>query len=368
MINAADITMYAVLPFVTALLSTAVLTFLSIPLAKKFGLMDDPKKHKHPGIIHTKPIPRGGGIPLFFGSLVAALFFLPMNNVTISVFFAAFLALVIGLIDDKLNAQSKDVSPYLRFLVIILTAVIVVGSGVSINFITNPFGEGVLHLDQLKLGLPFLPFSLLISDLVSVIWLIWVMNMTNWSKGVDGQMPGIVAISAIIIGVLSFRLNQEGQGGFLDAQLSFIIAGAAIGFLLFNFYPAKIFPGWSATSLYLLLGVASILTSAKLATAILVMAVPMVDALFIIIRRILNKKSPFQGDKNHLHHILLKLGYNQRQVALFYWCFSAILGLLALGLESKSKVFAIIMVIAITGGALLFLHRLTKSKDEEFSS
>jgi UDP-GlcNAc:undecaprenyl-phosphate GlcNAc-1-phosphate transferase len=130
-------------------------------------------------------------------------------------------------------------------------------------------------------------------------------------------------------------------------------------------YPAKIFPGWSATALYLLLGVASILTSAKLATAILVMAIPMIDAFFIIIRRILNKKSPFQGDKKHLHHILLKLGYNQRQVAFFYWSFSIILGLLSLTLESKSKMFIIIMVLAITVGALLFLHKITKKHEKE---
>ncbi len=363
-----DITMVALLPFVTALLLTSVLTFFSITLVKKLGLWDDPKIHKHPAILHTKPIPRGGGIPLFFGTLFTSLFFLPFNNITISVFFAAFLALSIGLIDDKLNAQSKDVSPYLRFLVNILTAVIVVGSGLSIHFITNPFGGGVLHLDAIKFSLPFLPFSLLLSDLITVIWLIWVMNMINWSKGVDGQMPGIVAISAIVIGILSLRLNPAGQGGSIDAELSFIIAGAAVGFLFFNFHPAKIFPGFGATSLYLLLAVASILTSAKLATAILVMGVPMVDFIFIIIRRILNKQSPFKGDKKHLHHILLKLGYNQRQVALFYWCFSAILGMLSLTLESKSKVFAIIMVVAITGGALLFLHRITKTKNEEISS
>ncbi len=363
-----DITTFALLPFIAALIITASLTFVSIRLSKKLGLMDDPKLHKHPGIIHTKPIPRGGGIPLFFGAFFASILFIPFNGMISAVFFAAFLALSVGIIDDKLNAQSKDVSPYVRFLVNILTAIIVVASGVTIHFITNPFGEGVLQLDAIKFGLPFIPFTLVLSDLVSVIWLIWVMNMINWSKGVDGQMPGIVAISAIVIGILSLKLNSMGDGSFVDAQLSFIIAGCAIGFLIFNFYPAKIFPGYGATALYLLLGVASILTSAKLATAILVLGVPMFDALFIIIRRLLNKKSPFQGDKKHLHHILLKLGYNQRQVALYYWCFSAILGLIALGLESKSKIFAIIMVIACTGGALLFLHRITKTKNEELTS
>lgn len=346
-------------PFLSALIITIVATYFSIPLVKKFGLLDDPKKHKHPAIIHKRIVPRGGGLPIFIGVLVSSLFFLPLNPSTIAVLFAAFLALSVGLLDDKLNSQGKDISPYARFFVNIITAIIVVASGISINFITNPFGAGVWQLDAIHLG-PFL-----LSDIVSVIWLIWIMNMLNWSKGVDGQMPGIVAISAIVIGILSFKLNFGTQSDFVDAQLSFIIAGTAIGFLIFNFYPAKIFPGYGATALYLLLGVASILTSAKLATAILVMGVPLVDFVFTIIRRIVSKKSPFQGDRKHLHHILLHIGLGQRQVALFYWSISGILGLLSLLLESRSKVFAIIMVIAITSGALFFLHMITKKKNEK---
>ncbi|HVA96527.1 MAG TPA: MraY family glycosyltransferase [Candidatus Acidoferrales bacterium] len=358
----------AVFPFLTALVITTILTFLAIPFVKKLGLIDDPKLHKHPGIIHTKPIPRGGGIPLFFGALITGLLFLPFNPTTIAIYLAAFLVLGIGIVDDKLNAQSKDVSPYIRTLVQILAAVIVVASGVSIHFITNPFGSGVLQLTMPIVNIPSIHFSLLLSDIISVLWLVWIMNMLNWSKGVDGQMPGIVAISALVIGILSLKLTPSGHGNFIDAQLSFIIAGGAIGFLFFNFYPAKIFPGFGATALYLLLGVASILTSAKLATAILVMGVPLVDFMFTIVRRILSKKSPFRGDKKHLHHILLKLGYNQRQIALFYWCISGILGMLSFLLESRSKVFAILMVVAVTGGALLFLHSITNKKNEKLTT
>jgi UDP-GlcNAc:undecaprenyl-phosphate GlcNAc-1-phosphate transferase len=363
-----DFLTVVILPFLTAFLVTVIATPFAIKLMKKLGIMDDPNIHIHPGIIHTKPIPRGGGLPLFLGVLVAALLFLPMNPTTIAIFFAAFLALIIGIIDDKLNSQAKDVSPYLRFCINILTAVIVVGSGVSIHFITNPLGPGVIHLDAIKYTLPFLPVTILLSDFITVIWLIWVMNMLNFSKGIDGQMPGIVAISALVIGLLSLQLNTAAAGGSIDAQLSFIISGAALGFLLFNFYPAKIFPGYGATFLYLLLGIASILTSAKLATAILVMGVPMVDFIFIIIRRILTKKSPFKGDKKHLHHILLRFGWSQRRIALFYWCISAILGIISLTLTSKSKFFTIIMVVVLTGGALMFLHSISKKGHEKTTS
>lgn len=339
------------LPLLIAFSITAGFTAVSIKIMKKIGLVDNPKIHKHPAIIHSRVIPRGGGVPLFLGALITGLIVLPITKITIAVYSAALLALIIGIIDDKLNAQSKDVSPYLRFLINILTAAIVVGSGVSIRFITNPFG-GIIHLDAVKI----------VSDFVSVIWLVWVMNMLNWSKGIDGQMPGIVAVSAIVIGILSLRFVPSGDFAYIDVKLSFIVAGCALAFLIFNFYPAKIFPGYGATALYLLLGVASILSGAKLATAILVMGIPTVDALFTIARRILQKQPPFSGDNKHLHHMLLRLGYSQRQIALFYWAISAILGMISLTLQSSSKIFAILMLLAITIGALFFLHAVAKNE------
>jgi UDP-GlcNAc:undecaprenyl-phosphate/decaprenyl-phosphate GlcNAc-1-phosphate transferase len=351
------------LPFLTAFFITAVTTPVTIILAKKFGLIDDPAKHKHPAIIHKTPVPRAGGIPLYLGCLVAGLLFLPINSITIAIYFASLLALIIGLIDDTLNARAKDASPYLRFLTNILCAVIVVGSGVNIAFITHPFG-GILHFDTISFSFLNL-FTISLAEIISVFWIIWVMNMLNWSKGVDGQMPGIVAISAVVIGLLSLRFPVMTDATLLDAQLSFIIAGSAIGFLLFNFHPAKIFPGYGATALYLLLAVASILSGAKLATAILVMGVPTVDALFTIVRRVITKKSPFFGDKKHLHHMLLKLGLSQRQIALLYWSISAILGTISLLLQSRSKVFAIIMLGVSVGIGLWFLHFITKGIHEE---
>lgn len=355
------------LPLLIAFIVTVCLTAISIKLMKKIGLVDNPKIHKHPAIIHSRTIPRGGGIPLFLGALITGLLVLPITKITIAVFGAAFLALIIGIIDDKLNARSKDVSPYLRFIVNILTAVIVVGSGVGIRFITNPFG-GIIHLDAIKIPLMIIPFNVLLSDFISVIWLVWVMNMLNWSKGIDGQMPGIVAISAIVIGVLSLRFIPSGELANIDVKLSFIIAGCALAFLIFNFHPAKIFPGYGATALYLLLGVTSMLSSAKLATAVLVMGIPTVDALFTIARRILQKQPPFLGDKKHLHHILLQLGYSQRKIALFYWVISAILGIISLTLQSSSKILAIIMLLVITIGVLFFLHAVVKNESNKTTS
>lgn len=347
-----------IFPLIIAFLATLIATPISLFFLKKYNIVDDPQKHKHPAIIHKKPIPRGGGIPLFIGVLVAGILFLPFSKIIIALFFASLISLVIGVLDDK-----YDLSPYLRFIINIASAIFIVYMGANVPFITNPFG-GILYLNNFQI--PFWQGTTItfLSDLIAVIWIVWVMNMLNWSKGVDGQMPGIVAISAIIIGILSLRFTPLDQDSAIAATLSFIIAGSSLGFLIFNFYPAKIFPGYGATAIYLLLAVASILSSAKLATAILVMGVPMTDGLFTIIRRIASGKSPFWHDKKHLHHLLLSLGFSQRRVALFYWIVSAILGSLSLVLSSKEKLFTIIMLVILVGGALLFLHLLTKRLDE----
>lgn len=344
-----ELTLY---PFLVACVVTILATPFSLVFIKKFGLLDDPSKRNHPALIHTKPVPRGGGIPLFIGFFVAGLVYLPFTKITIALLLAAFLALAIGVVDDK-----YDISPYVRFLANLVTAGIVVGSGATIPFVTNPLG-GILHLNTPSLSWELLGFPLLLrlGDIVSVIWIVWVMNMLNWSKGVDGQMPGIVAISAAVIGILSLRFGITDQNTLIASRLSFIISGCALGFLLFNFYPAKLFPGYGATALYLLLAVVSILSSAKLATAILVMGVPMIDGVFTILRRLATGHSPFWHDDKHLHHILLRLGLGQRRIALFYWLFSAILGTISLMLTSTGKLFAILMMVVLVGAALLTLH------------
>jgi len=351
------------LPFLISFITVVTVTPLSLIFIKKLGIIDDPKKHKHPAILHKKPVPRGGGIPLFIGVLIAGILFLPLTKTVIALFLASFISLFVGILDDK-----YDLSPYIRIIFNIIAGLIIVGSGVGIPFITNPFG-GTIYLNTFRLSFGFFGHHsiLVFSDLIAIIWLVWVMNILNWSKGVDGQMPGIVAISAIVIGILSLRFPVVDQTNLISAKLSFILAGASLGFLIYNFYPAKIFPGYGATSIYLLLGALSILSSAKLATAILVMGVPMIDGAVTIIRRVALGKSPFWHDKKHLHHLLLYIGFGQRKVALFYWIISAILGSLSLLLTSRGKLFAVVMVIILVGGFLLFLHFALEKNNNEAS-
>lgn len=347
------------IPIIFSFLTTAIITPVILPFIKKLKIMDDPSTHIHPAVIHKKSIPRAGGIALFLGVLIPGLFFLPRNNIVLSLYAASFISLLVGVLDDK-----YDLSPYLRFAANIIAAAVVVINGVNVSFITNPFG-GILYLSNFTIPVPFFHFYITLAHIIAVIWIVWVMNMLNWSKGVDGQMPGIVAISALVIGILSLRFPVVDNLSLISAQISFLITGASLGFLIYNFYPAKIFPGYGATSIYLLLAAVSILSSAKLATAILVMGIPMVDGVFTILRRVLTGRSPFWHDKKHLHHLMLSFGFGQRKIAIIYWAISAVLGGISLFLSSRGKLFAIIMVIILVGGTLISLHLGIRSKNEE---
>lgn len=340
-------------PFLVTFLCSFLFTFLAIPLARKLGLVDDPNFRKHPAHTHKGIIPRAGGLPIYLSLIIAIFLFIPLSKQIIGVILGATLIIIVGLLDDK-----YDLSPYFRLITNIVAALLVVGGGVGIPYITNPLG-GVIKLDAWRILFNFFGWhSILVwADIFAVIWIVWCMNMVNWSKGVDGQMPGFVVISAVIIGLLSFRFTTSGDlTQWVAATLSLITAGAFLGFLPWNFYPQKIMPGYGGGSLAgFLLAVLSILSVAKVGTAILVLGVPMIDAVYTIIRRFSLGKSPFRGDAGHLHHRLLKIGWGKRKIALFYWILSAILGIIALTVTSKIKFFTVILMAVLIGGFLLWL-------------
>ncbi len=340
---------------VIAFLATALVVPLVIIFAKKAKLMDDPKTHIHPAIIHKKPIPRAGGLAILVGIIVSSVVFIPFDNFTKMIFLGGAVVVLTGLLDDK-----YDLSPYIRFGANILTAGIAVYSGVTIPFITNPLG-GILHFTDFKFI--FLQHTFIFGDLLAIIWIVWVMNMLNWSKGVDGQMPGIAAISAFVIGIAAFRFMPIEQSSYAISLISFIVGGASLGFLVYNFYPAKIFPGYSATILGYFIGILSITSGVKLATAVLVMGVPSVDAAITIVRRVLTKKSPFWHDRGHLHHLLLNYGLGHRSIAVFYWVMSLILGAVALMASSRGKLFVIILVAVVVLGFVFMLRVAGKHQD-----
>lgn len=352
------------IPFAVACGITIAVTPLTIVFARTFGLIDDPKTRKHPGIVHTEPTPRGGGVAIFLGIATSSLLFTPANMLLYMILLGGLVAIIVGLLDDK-----YDLSPYVRFISNFVVAAFPVLGGITVLFITNPLGAGVISFDntQVPFGLFGKDSIIMAADFIALIWIVWTMNMLNWSTGINGQMPGIAAIAATTIGLLSLRFSPVDQTSLVTAKLSFIVAGAAVGFLPFNFPKAKIFPGYSGTIIGFMLAVLSIVSGAKVATALLVMGVPTIDAIFTIVRRVSVKRSPFLGDRGHFHHLLLERGWKVWQIVVFYWAGSLLLGALALTFSSKEKFFALLVLGIVIGGGLLWLSLVSKPKSDDSS-
>lgn len=313
-------------------------------IKRKFVEYPEVKQKKTHNATALNPVPRGGGIPIFFGILIVSFLFLPPDKHLIGILLAAFFTLLIGVWDDI-----KDISPIFRLFANIITALIVVGFGIGIAFISNPFGSGVIDLSFLKINFSFFgPHSIwIISDLLAIIWIVWCMNIVGWATGVDGQLPGFVAISAFFIGFLGLKFSTD-ITQWPVIILAGAVCGAYLGFLPFNFFPQSIMPGYSGKSLAgFFLAVLAILSGAKLATVIFLLGVPMIDAVFSIIRRIIKKKPIYLGDNKHFHHQLLKMGWNRRQISYLYWSFSLVLGLIALLLNSQQKFYIFIGIFLV---------------------
>jgi UDP-GlcNAc:undecaprenyl-phosphate GlcNAc-1-phosphate transferase len=348
-----------ILPLIFASFLSFLLTYPTIILAKKINLVTDKKKRKHPAHTHTGIIPRGGGLPIFLSFLISILFFLTINKIILGIIIASFLLLIVGLLDDYF-----DLSPYLRFIANLLIASLVVSFGLGIPYISNPLG-GVIRLDQWKIDFDFFGHRqiLILADILSIIWLTWLTNMVNWSKGVDGQLPGFVAITAFFLGVLSQRFTAHDITVYSVTILAFIISGAYLGFLPWNFYPQKIMPGYGGGALAgFWLGILSILSFGKVGTAILILSIPMIDAVYTIIRRVYQKKSPFRADWGHFHHRLLEIGWGKRRIAIFYWLVSFILGLSSLFLKGPEKLLAFLSFFIVLIVFILIIEKVKKIK------
>lgn len=327
--------------FIFAFLASAIFVPITIKLAHKFNLLDNPKIRPHPAHIQQRVVPRAGGLPSFLGLLLSILIFMPLANQMMGILIGLSALLFLGLLDDKY----QPFSPYLRLIGQFVAASVAVSFGITIQFITNPLG-GIIYFDNN------------ISFILAVIWIVWIINMINWSKGVDGQMPSVAIVAAIILGLLSIKLTLLGDPSQENvAKLSFATAGSALGLLIFNWYPAKIFPGFSGSGvLGFMIATLAILSGAKLATAILVLLIPATDFAYTFIRRIFEGKSPVWGDRGHLHHRLLQIGFTHRQISLFYILGSAMLGAAALSLNSAGKLFAAMLLGIIILGAILWLN------------
>lgn len=350
------------LPLIISVTISFLITPIAIYIYKKLKWIDDPKDKKHPKHIHSTPVPRGGGVPIFISILITSLFFLPLDKHLIGILIGATILLITGILDDIYN-----INPKIRLLIGFIAAGCVIGSGIGIPFITNPFSSNLIYLNE-----PQIPIYIMgemrtiwiIADIFALFWITGIMNFVNWSKGLDGQLPGMVSIAALTIALLSQTFSADiTQWGTIVLALT--VTGAYLGFLPWNIFPQKIMPGYGGGSLAgYFLAVLAILTTTKVGTLLVVLGIPLIDAGFVMIRRIMSGKSPIWGDTRHLHHSLLKLGWSKKQVSFFYWGITAILGYAALHLNSQQKFYTIVLIIISLLAFLLWIKRCNSSSKQ----
>ncbi len=330
-----------------------VFTYPVIILANKWGIVDDPQKNKHPKVTHTYPVPRGGGLAIYLSLITGMLIFLPLDQHLVGIVLGASLLLLVGLADDK-----YDLNPYLRLGAQFLAAAFPIMAGIGIAYTTNPF-NGIIDLSHPQIN--FFLFGQMrsiwiLSDLFALFWIVTLMNFLNMgAKGVDGQLPGVTAIAALTLAILSLRFSAD-ITEWPVIILALITAGAFLGFLPWNIYPQKIMPSFSGSNLAgYMLGLLSILTTAKIGTLLLVLGIPLIDTGLTVLRRLSHGKSPVWGDRGHLHHKLLDIGLPRRSIAPIYWLVTALLGFGALYLNATSKLYTIFGTSLLLAGILLWL-------------
>lgn len=300
----------------------ALACFLAVParaLGARFGLTGRTR------------LPSTGGLALAGAWWVTALALLPPSPATAGLALALLPIVIVGLVDLR-----RPLGPWPQAAAQVLAAasVVVVG-GVAARFVTNPFG-GLIRLDAWSVGT--LP---LLGALLSLAWIVLLMNAVNFLDGMDGLAASVSAVGFSAIGAVSLLPHVQEPA---VATWSFLAAGATLGFLFWNFPPAKIYLGTPGVwFLGLLLGTLSLLGSSKIATLAVVGAIPLLDALSVILARIRRGASPFRGDTTHLHHRLRASGWPPHSVLLLYAGLSAALGFAAAVLPTVAKVLTFLV-------------------------
>jgi UDP-GlcNAc:undecaprenyl-phosphate GlcNAc-1-phosphate transferase len=279
-------------------------------MARLLGVVDLPEGRR----LNRRPIPRLGGLAIFLGILVPALAFLDLSEQMRGILLGAAVACVVGAIDDF-----RGLAPAPKLAGQVLAAVIVVASDVWIDRFTFPV-IGIVELPA-WVGMP-----------LTVLWIVAVMNMVNFLDGMDGLAAGVCAISGLTFAVLALSLGK------IDAAiLAAVVAGACLGFLRHNFFPARIFMGDSgALVLGFVLASVSVAGLVKTASTVVlflplvVLAVPILDTSFVVAKRLKYRRPVMTADRSHLHHRFVDIGYSQRRGALTMWAWCATLAAAAL--------------------------------------
>ena len=344
---------FAVAALVAAL-TAGIGTLAMRAIARKYNIADHPSERR----INTKPVPRAGGLAVAGAfALIGSLLIIFSVQLGLSagsgsaeltsagaaaLLLGTVIAGVIGLIDDRYDLRARW-----QIIGQFLIALIPIAFGLRIAFISNPLGAGdLLFPDAIALG-------------VTIFWTLGMQNSMNFIDGLDGLSGGISLFAAVTLGVIALPTSP------LLAALSFTLAGALAGFLRFNFYPASIYMGTSGIlAVAYALAVLALLGTAKIAAALLILGVPIIDALFVIVGRIVAGRSPYTPDESHIHRRLLSYGFSHRGSVLVLYALTAALSILALLLTGSATLYAFMGLLVVLGGVVAYLSRATERTPE----
>ena len=318
-----------------ALLTAAVISCLATPLVKqlsvKYGAVDVPKDSRR---MHDHPIPRMGGLAIFLGFMASVLIFVALNAAKKGMLAGAVIIVILGVLDDKYALPAGP-----KFLVQIVAALVAVLAGNRIEVLSNPniFSQNPIW----ELGWLSIP--------VTVIWIVAITNAVNLIDGLDGLACGVSTISAATMLIIALMVAE------LDvAVMMAALAGACMGFLPYNFNPAKIFMGdTGATFLGFIMATVSVEGMFKMygfisfVAPFLILGLPIFDVCFAVIRRVSHGQNPMQPDRGHVHHRLIDMGFSQKQAVGVLYVISAILGLSAVVLTATNAVRAMVFLLAM---------------------
>jgi UDP-GlcNAc:undecaprenyl-phosphate GlcNAc-1-phosphate transferase len=303
------------LAFIASFVTVLVVTPLVMKFAIKIGAVDKPNQRK----VHTKLMPRLGGLAIFIG-VIAGYFVSGLYNEKMTgIITGAILIVILGILDDKYELSAKK-----KLLVQILAAAVVVSTGLTIDFIQIPF------FAKFDLGLWAYP--------ITILWIVGITNAINLIDGLDGLAAGISIIGITTIAIMAGAYNKV-----MILTIAVILIGSILAFLFYNFHPAKIFMGDTGAlflgysiSILSLLGLYKSVTLFSFIVPIIILGVPIFDTFFAIIRRLVNKVPISSPDKSHFHHRLMAIGLSHRQTVLVIYGFGIIFAISALLLKSST--------------------------------
>ena len=342
---------------VGAFIVAALLSLVLTPLVRRVAIRLDNIDHPEERRVNKAPIPRGGGVAVAAAFLLTSVGGLLLNSQTGQVPFprnldiselaalllGGLLATVLGVLDDTFQLRARW-----QLLGQLVLAVLAVAFGVAVTFVNNPFGPSVIPLTG--------PFAIGFT----MLWVVGMVNSINFIDGLDGLSSGIALIAAATLGLIS--LTADVRQPFIGI-LCFGLAGSLLGFLRWNFHPASIFIGTSGVMFVgYTLAILSILGTAKVAVALLVLGVPIIDTFWIIVRRLATGHSPFTPDRGHIHHRLLDLGLSHSQTVLVIYGLCLLLAVLTFVLSGTEQLGAFVG-LAVVFGIVLFLVTRSEAAD-----